>query len=250
MFTEITSTSLIEIQASMGSPLTVAKPTVIGCRRFGERCAINVRHLNSGNLASRQAGCPQQIAAPEETLSNVEVYKSPSQLNTHVQGIAIVALLECSFLVFLGRVIALMPAKRLGTYLAFLVPLIGTISIAQDDRISELYSQAQSAESAGQSALAIDKYREILRLEPNLAAAYNNLGRLYYHAIHALSHVCELNAKLAPPRALLGFAYCQMGDYKASGLELEVASKLNPSELPNGGRLRLITTRFFASYSL
>ena len=129
-----------------------------------------------------------------------------------------------------------MAAKRPGTCLAILALSIATLSIAQNDRISQLYSEAQSAERAGQPALAIDKYQQILRLTPNLPAAYNNLGRLYYQqgqledAIHALSRACELNPKLAPPRALLGFAYYQMGDYKASGRELEIASKLNPSD--------------------
>ena len=129
-----------------------------------------------------------------------------------------------------------MAAVRLGTYLATFLLLTSTMSIAQDDRVSQLYSEAHSAETAGQFPLAIEKYQQILKLAPKLAAAYNNLGRLYYQhgqleeAVRALSRACELNAKLAPPRALLGFAYFQMGDYKSASRELAVASKLNPAD--------------------
>jgi tetratricopeptide (TPR) repeat protein len=131
---------------------------------------------------------------------------------------------------------ALIAAMRLGTYLATLLLLTSSMSIAQDDRVSVLYSEAHSAETTGQYAVAIEKYQQIVRLAPDLAAAYNNLGRLYYQqgqleeAVHALSRACELDAKLAPPRALLGFAYFQMGDYKASSRELAIASKLNPAD--------------------
>jgi tetratricopeptide (TPR) repeat protein len=129
-----------------------------------------------------------------------------------------------------------MAAVRFGTNLAILLLWTSIVSNAQDDRISQLYSEAHSAETAGQSALAIEKYQQILKLAPNLAAGYNNLGRLYYQqgqleeAVRALSRACELNAKLAPPRALLGFAYFQMGDYKSASRELAIASNLNPSD--------------------
>lgn len=128
--------------------------------------------------------------------------------------------------------------SRIRTYLAILVLLTGNVSIAQDSSvsISRLYSAAQSAENAGQFGVAIDKYRQILQLSPNLAPAYNNLGRLYFRqgqleeAIQALKRACQLNAKLAPPRTLLGFAYYQMGDYRSAQRELEIAHQLNPSD--------------------
>ncbi len=45
-------------------------------------------------------------------------------------------------------------------------------------RIQSLYEEARSKEQAGDMDGAVEKYRSILRLDPKLAAAYNNLGRL------------------------------------------------------------------------
>jgi tetratricopeptide (TPR) repeat protein len=103
-------------------------------------------------------------------------------------------------------------------------------------RIQELYVQAQSQEKGGQLDQAIATYTEIVKLDPKLAAAQNNLGRLYYQqgrleeAGKALKRACELDAKLEPPRALLGFALFQMGDFEGARRELRAAAQLNPKD--------------------
>ena len=46
--------------------------------------------------------------------------------------------------------------------------------------VQELYAQAKAAQKRGDNATAIDKYRAMIKLAPHLAAAYNNLGMLYF----------------------------------------------------------------------
>lgn len=105
-----------------------------------------------------------------------------------------------------------------------------------DSRIQQLYADAKAEEQADDLAGAIDKYKAILRLEPTLAAAYNNLGSLYYRqsrfdeAIAALKHACELSPKTSASRALLGFSYFQKGDFVSARRELTIALRLNPDD--------------------
>jgi tetratricopeptide (TPR) repeat protein len=114
---------------------------------------------------------------------------------------------------------------------------------AGGDRTQQLYEQAKLAEQAGHSDEAIQKYQEIIKLNPGLAAAYNNLGRLYYrqgqleNAIKPLQHAIQLEPKLEPPRALLGFVFFQMENFEGARRELTAASRLNPAD--NSARLFL-----------
>jgi tetratricopeptide (TPR) repeat protein len=117
--------------------------------------------------------------------------------------------------------------------------LAGTIfSAAQDgkDRIQNLYAQSAANEKNGNLEEAIKDYREIIKLNPELPAAYNNLGRLYYRhgqfpeAIESLKLACQFAPKLASPRALIGFVYFEMGDFENAQKELKIASQLNPAD--------------------
>ncbi|MBV9305909.1 MAG: tetratricopeptide repeat protein, partial [Acidobacteriaceae bacterium] len=73
-----------------------------------------------------------------------------------------------------------------------------------DDRVQQLYSKAQADEKEGRLGQATEDYLEMIRLRPRLAAAHNNLGRLYYQqgklseAVESLSNACKLDPKLAP----------------------------------------------------
>jgi tetratricopeptide (TPR) repeat protein len=105
-----------------------------------------------------------------------------------------------------------------------------------DDRIQQLYAEAQAHEKQGKIAEATEDYLEVIRLSPRMAVAHNNLGRLYYQqgklnkAVESLRYACKLDPKLAPPRALLGFALFQMGDFAGARRELEIATQLSPSD--------------------
>src|SRR6516165_2453771 len=69
-------------------------------------------------------------------------------------------------------------------------------------QVQNLYTEAKAARQRGDSATAIDKYKQIVRLAPHLAAAYNNLGMLYFdeqdygEAIKILQHGLELNPNM------------------------------------------------------
>jgi predicted Zn-dependent protease len=100
--------------------------------------------------------------------------------------------------------------------------------------VQNLYSQARAAQQSGDDAAAIEKYRAIIRLAPHLAAAYNNLGMLYFdshdysHAIEALKRGLELNSDMPTAVAMLGMSYVQLGaDDKAEPF-LRQALRANP----------------------
>src|SRR5579863_7447366 len=57
--------------------------------------------------------------------------------------------------------------------------------------VQSLYAQAKAARQRGDSATAIDKYKAILKLAPHLAAAYNNLGMLYFDG-HDYAHAVDV----------------------------------------------------------
>src|SRR5437879_4768798 len=76
---------------------------------------------------------------------------------------------------------AIEPWNRLAKLLCLV--LVALILIAacvngqsQDPKVLKLYSEAKAAQAAGDLATAAAKYESILKLQPHLAAAYNNLG--------------------------------------------------------------------------
>ena len=105
-----------------------------------------------------------------------------------------------------------------------------------DSRIQQLYSDAHSAEQRGDTNAAIEKYQAMLQLEPKMAAAHNNLGRLYFRearypeAIEALKHALQLDARLAPAHAMMGISWYEMENYPAARKELDEALHLNPRD--------------------
>src|SRR5437868_5613487 len=57
--------------------------------------------------------------------------------------------------------------------------------------VQDLYSQARAARQRGDSATAVEKYKAIIKLAPHLAAAYNNLGMIYFDS-HDYTHTVEV----------------------------------------------------------
>jgi tetratricopeptide (TPR) repeat protein len=102
--------------------------------------------------------------------------------------------------------------------------------------VQQLYAQAKTAQQLGDTAAAIEKYRAMVKLAPHLAAAYNNLGMLYFnshdyaHAAEVLKRGLELHPDMPTASAMLGMSYFQLGvDDKAEPL-LRVALKANPTD--------------------
>ncbi len=115
---------------------------------------------------------------------------------------------------------------------------IATSALAQQvTDPAQLYEQAKLDEKAGHPEDAIRKYEQIIGIDPSLAAAYNNLGRLYYQqgrldeAIKPLRKASELEPKLEPPRALLGFVLFQKQEFEGARREFKIASQLNPRDV-------------------
>ena len=102
--------------------------------------------------------------------------------------------------------------------------------------VQQLYAQAKSAQQRGDSAAAIAKYRDMIKLAPHLAAAYNNLGMIYFnehdysHAAEVLKRGLELHPDMPTASAMLGMSYFQLGmDDKAEPL-LRAALRSNPDD--------------------
>ncbi|HZU24891.1 MAG TPA: tetratricopeptide repeat protein [Bryobacteraceae bacterium] len=129
------------------------------------------------------------------------------------------------------------------TYLArFALAALATAGLMrsqtpEDGRVEALHGQAHAAEAAGDLAGAIGKYQEILRIEPRLAPAWNNLGALYFkqgrfrEACDALERGLRLDPGMSSASALLGIALFQMADYQKARAPLEAAVKANPEDI-------------------
>jgi tetratricopeptide (TPR) repeat protein len=131
---------------------------------------------------------------------------------------------------------------RTGALGFLLLIAFGNRCISQEAsaRVQQLYEEAKQKEKSGRADDAIRTYEEIIKINPTLAAAYNNLGRLLYQqgrldeAIKPLRQASQLDPKLEPPRALLGFVLFQRQDFEGARRELRIASQMNPADLSVG----------------
>jgi tetratricopeptide (TPR) repeat protein len=84
-------------------------------------------------------------------------------------------------------------------------------------QVQQLYAEAKAAQQHGDNAAAIEKYRAMIKLAPHLAAAYNNLGMLYFdehdypNAAEVLKRGLELHPDMPTASAMLGMSYFQLG---------------------------------------
>jgi tetratricopeptide (TPR) repeat protein len=127
---------------------------------------------------------------------------------------------------------------RINALIALVFLVVGPGAHSQDveERVRLLDTEARAEEKQGHPDAAIQKYQEIVKLSPQLPAAYNNLGRLLYQqgrfreAIESLQRASELDPSLEAPRAQLGFCFFQMDDFANARREFEAALKLNPGD--------------------
>lgn len=102
--------------------------------------------------------------------------------------------------------------------------------------VQELYAQARAARQRGDNPTAIAKYQAMIKLAPHLAAAYNNLGMLYFdshdytRAAEVLQHGMELNPNMPSAAAMLGMSYFQLGNNEKAQPLLEAALRANPKD--------------------
>jgi tetratricopeptide (TPR) repeat protein len=131
--------------------------------------------------------------------------------------------------------------RRLATgILLILAPTAPLVAQSSDNeaapQVQQLYAQAQAAQQQGDAAAAIAKYREMIRLAPHLAAAYNNLGMLYFNqrdfaqASTVLEHGLKVNPNMPTASALLGLSYFELGEDEKAEPLLERAARANPAD--------------------
>jgi len=103
-------------------------------------------------------------------------------------------------------------------------------------QVQNLYEEARAARQHGDSATAVEKYKQILKLAPHLAAAYNNLGMIYFdeheyqRAAEVLQRGLQLNPNMPGASAMLGMSYFQLGNNEKAQPLLETALRANPKD--------------------
>jgi tetratricopeptide (TPR) repeat protein len=102
--------------------------------------------------------------------------------------------------------------------------------------VQNLYAQAREARQRGDDATAIEKYKAIIKLAPHLAAAYNNLGMIYFNAqdytraAEVLERGLQLNSNMPGATAMLGMSYSQLGKPDKAEPLLEKALHADPKD--------------------
>jgi tetratricopeptide (TPR) repeat protein len=102
--------------------------------------------------------------------------------------------------------------------------------------VDQLYSKARAARASGNLNEAIGDYEALLRLDPQLAEAYNNVGSLYLDtaqyekAVAALKKCLALRPDLASASAMLGMTYLAIGRPEEASRQLSRAAKGNPDD--------------------
>ena len=102
--------------------------------------------------------------------------------------------------------------------------------------VQALYQRARTAQAADDNAGAVAYYLKILRLDPKLGAAYNNLGRLYYNmgryadAIPILVRGLRIDPSMHPAEIILGASYYQVGSFDKATRSLEAALRALPGD--------------------
>ena len=103
--------------------------------------------------------------------------------------------------------------------LLLLALLTGSQTVsAQSPEVQRLYQKARADQAAGNDQAAVADYQKLLHLDPSVAPAYNNLGRLLYNlgrfpeAIATLEKGLALQPDMAPAEVMLGASYLETGD--------------------------------------
>jgi tetratricopeptide (TPR) repeat protein len=130
------------------------------------------------------------------------------------------------------------PSLLAAWLLAF--PATAAVAVQADNEVTpevqRLYAQAKAAQQNRDNAAAIEKYQAIIKQAPHLAAAYNNLGMLYFderdfsHASEVLKRGLELHPDMPTASAMLGMSYFQLGMNEKAEPLLQAALRANPGD--------------------
>jgi len=124
---------------------------------------------------------------------------------------------------------------------AFLAALcilsLACTAFAQAPDPQQLFQEAAEAQQHGDAALAVRKYQELLRLHPEVLAAYANLGLVFDSLGRFDEAVAQFRAAvaLAPGdrslRTNLAMAYYQKGDLQGAVREFSALLKDHPEDI-------------------
>jgi tetratricopeptide (TPR) repeat protein len=108
---------------------------------------------------------------------------------------------------------------------------------AQDAKPEKLFREAQEAQQGGNLKLAVSKYQEVIRLDPNVVAAHANLGVVlvslgqYDEAITQYQIALAEAPESAALRLNLGLAYYKKGDFAGGAAEFASLHKDDPNDV-------------------
>ncbi|MEO8127961.1 MAG: tetratricopeptide repeat protein [Bryobacteraceae bacterium] len=126
-------------------------------------------------------------------------------------------------------------SRHLAAALAVMFAFGGAPASGQDDALVKLYTEAKQAEAAGNYPAAIQDYKRIVELRPDMAEAYANLGNLYYvqgmweQAGTSFKKAIRLKASLAAPHFFLGMLSFKGRDFEHAVTYLKEAERLAPA---------------------
>ena len=96
---------------------------------------------------------------------------------------------------------------------ALIIVMFGGRALLAQADLQSVYAEAKQAQQAGDLATAAVKYQEIIKLQPQMAEAYANLGNIYYQqskldrATTAYEKAVKLKPELAGPNFFLGVIF-------------------------------------------
>ena len=126
------------------------------------------------------------------------------------------------------------PSELKLSRVVLLVGFFACFAFTQDANLMALYQQAKSAEASGDYKSATANYEKIIRLRPDMAEAYANLGNLYYlqgetqKAETTFRKAMAIKPSLPGPHFFLGVFSFKKRAYHDALTFLEEAERLDP----------------------
>src|SRR5882757_2226429 len=108
---------------------------------------------------------------------------------------------------------------------------------AQEPDPQQNFQDAAQAQQRGDLVLAVSKYQEVIRLDPNVVAAHANLGVVLvslgrFDEAITQYHIALAEAPGSPALQLdLGLAYYKRGDFAGAAAQFASLHKEDPSDL-------------------
>lgn len=118
--------------------------------------------------------------------------------------------------------------------LAIAVCWIALPAWGQQEELAQIYEQAQRAQASGDLSTAAQKYEAIVRLRPDMAEGYANLGNIYYQlgkqdrAAAAYKKAIQIKPGLTGPYFFLGMMAFNSREYADALRYLKRAETLEP----------------------